>query len=126
MNEYLQTHCATMGMADANGRLYLDRLYRVDVQGGDGAWRMRIVLVRTGRLVGRPNDMQEMAMPWSTTHGRRIDARKEAARNCLAELKGHGFYHANFQDVPRGSVLPVLPGGVPRASPRRPLPIGVR
>ena len=83
-----------------------DRLFRFDLQGGDGSWRMRIVLLRTGKNVGRPSDEQEWALPWGSIHGRKGPARQAACQTALTELSERGFYHACFRDVPKGSILP--------------------
>ena len=88
-----------------------DRLYRFDLQGGDGNCRMRVILLRTGKTVGRPLDEQEMAFSWGDVLGRKADARQAAARACLAELLEGPTYHANFMDVPVHSILPGTAGG---------------
>ena len=73
MQEWLQRHCPIA----QSQRLWRDESERV----GEQRFRVRVILINTG-----PTGDQDLPMPWSRVTCPKVDAKKDAARLCLARL----------------------------------------
>ena len=86
MQELLQARCPVDNCS---------ALWRADEETTTRGFRTRIILVNTG-----PEGDVDMPMPWSHTHARKVDAKKEAAGICLRQLEENGMHPHDPSQLP--------------------------